>query len=121
MLDERPKGRGVDSVTTAFSEGHATTIGDGWSGGSIADDETTVCRDIQMPVVEGRELLQLANTLRDSKAYTSLDRVFERMQDELSAGHYREFSISGAHRADAPLKILANEIRRFPPATASRI
>lgn len=47
------------------------------------DDETVYC-DIQMPVAQGRELLQLVNTLRDSKAYPSLDKVFEHMQDELS-------------------------------------
>lgn len=47
------------------------------------DDETVYC-DIQMPVAQGRELLQLVNTLRDSKAYPSLDKVFEHMQNELS-------------------------------------
>ncbi|WP_236168476.1 hypothetical protein [Pseudomonas atacamensis] len=36
------------------------------------------------PVAQGRELLQLASTLRESKAHPTLDRVFERMQHELS-------------------------------------
>ncbi|VVO45232.1 hypothetical protein [Pseudomonas fluorescens] len=47
------------------------------------NDDTVYC-DIQMPVAQGRELLQLVSTLRESKAYPSLDRVFEHMQDELS-------------------------------------
>ena len=50
----------------------------------MTDDDGTVYCDIQMPVAEGRELLQLVNTLRDSKAYPSLDKVFEHMQYELS-------------------------------------
>ncbi|MEE4622365.1 hypothetical protein V2L00_01475 [Pseudomonas alliivorans] len=37
-----------------------------------------------MPVAKGRELLQLVNSLRDSKAYPCLDTVFEHMQYELS-------------------------------------
>ena len=48
------------------------------------DDEDTVYCDIQMPLAQGRELLQLVSTLRESKAYPTLDGVFERMQDELS-------------------------------------
>ena len=49
----------------------------------ITDDDTVYC-DVQMPLAQGRELLQLVNTLRESKAYPTLDRVLERMQDELS-------------------------------------
>lgn len=45
------------------------------------DDEGTVYCDIQMPLAQGRELLQLVSTLRESKAYPTLDGVFERMQD----------------------------------------
>lgn len=37
-----------------------------------------------MPLAQGRELLQLVNTLSESKAYPTLDRVFARVQDELS-------------------------------------
>jgi hypothetical protein len=48
------------------------------------DGDDTVYCDIQMPAAEGRELLQLVNTLLDSKAYPSLDKVFEHMQYELS-------------------------------------
>lgn len=48
------------------------------------DDNDTVYCDIQMPVAEGRELLQLVNTLRNSKAYPFLEKVFEHMQYELS-------------------------------------
>jgi hypothetical protein len=48
------------------------------------DGDDTVYRDIQMPVAEGREPLQLVNTLRDSKAYPFLEKVFEHMQYELS-------------------------------------
>lgn len=40
--------------------------------------------DIQMPLAQGRELLHLVNTLRDSKAYLNLEKVFEHMQYELS-------------------------------------
>ncbi|AZD23822.1 hypothetical protein C4K24_4537 [Pseudomonas chlororaphis subsp. aurantiaca] len=35
-------------------------------------------------MAQGREQLQLVNTLRESKAYPSLDEVFENIQDELS-------------------------------------
>jgi hypothetical protein len=48
------------------------------------DNEDTVYCDIQMPLVQGRELLELVNALRESKAHPSLDKVFEHMQDELS-------------------------------------
>lgn len=47
------------------------------------DDETVFC-DIQMLFAQGRELLQLVSTLRESNAHPALNRVFERMQDELS-------------------------------------
>lgn len=48
------------------------------------DDDDTVYCDIQMPVTQGRELLQLITVLRESNAHPNLDRVFEHMQDELS-------------------------------------
>lgn len=51
--------------------------------GMMDDDDTVYC-DVQMPSAQGRELLQLVNTLRESKAYPSLDTVFEHMQLELS-------------------------------------
>lgn len=51
---------------------------------AIKNDDDTVYCDIQMPLAQGRELLQLVNTLRESKDHPALDRVFERMQDELS-------------------------------------
>ena len=47
------------------------------------DDDTVYC-DIQMPLAQGRELLELVNALRESKAHPRLDKVFEHMQDELS-------------------------------------
>lgn len=48
------------------------------------DDDDTVYCDIQMPVDQGRELLELVIALRESKAHPRLDKVFEHMQDELS-------------------------------------
>ncbi|PSL92039.1 hypothetical protein [Pseudomonas sp. R9.37] len=48
------------------------------------DDYDTVYCDIQMPPYQGRELLQLVIILRDSKAYSNLEKVFEHMQYELS-------------------------------------
>jgi len=47
------------------------------------DDDDTVYCDIQMPLAQGRELLNLVNALRESNAHPCLDKVFERMQDEL--------------------------------------
>ncbi|PRA33711.1 hypothetical protein [Pseudomonas poae] len=47
------------------------------------DDDTVYC-DIQMPLAQGRELLELVNALRESNAHTRLDKVFKHMQDELS-------------------------------------
>lgn len=41
------------------------------------DDDDTVYCDIQMPVAQGRELLELVNKLRESKTYPSLDTVFK--------------------------------------------
>jgi len=51
----------------------------------MTDDDDTVYCDFQIPVAEGRELLQLVNSLQDSKAYPCLDTVCEHMQDELSS------------------------------------
>lgn len=48
------------------------------------DGDDTVYCDIQMPVAQGRELLELVNALRESKAHPRLDRVFEHIQYELS-------------------------------------
>ncbi|WP_223507997.1 hypothetical protein [Pseudomonas sp. BF-B-25] len=46
------------------------------------DDDTVYC-DVQMPVEQGRELLQVVNALRDSGAHPNLDTVFAHMQFEL--------------------------------------
>ncbi|MGY2138888.1 hypothetical protein ACW9I8_19980 [Pseudomonas reactans] len=48
------------------------------------DDDTVYC-DIQMPLAQGRELLELVNALRESRTHPRLDKVFEHMQDELSS------------------------------------
>lgn len=48
------------------------------------DGDDTVYCDIQLPVAQGRELLELVNALRESKAHPRLDRVFEHIQYELS-------------------------------------
>ncbi|PRA60029.1 MULTISPECIES: hypothetical protein [Pseudomonas] len=50
----------------------------------VEDDDDTVYCDIQMPLAQGRELLELVNALRESKAHPRLDKVFEHMQYELS-------------------------------------
>jgi hypothetical protein len=47
------------------------------------EDDTVYC-DIQMPLAQGRELLELVNVLRESNVHPRLDKVFEHMQDELS-------------------------------------
>ncbi|WP_244643492.1 hypothetical protein [Pseudomonas fluorescens] len=49
------------------------------------DDDDTVYCDIQMPLAQGRELLELVNALRESRAHPRLDKVFEHMQYELSS------------------------------------
>lgn len=49
----------------------------------MGQDDDTACCDIQMPLAQGRELLELVNALRESKAHPRLDKVFEHMQDEL--------------------------------------
>ena len=48
------------------------------------DGDDTVYCDIQIPVAQGRELLELVNALRESKAHPRLDSDFEHMQYELS-------------------------------------
>ncbi|MEE4092530.1 hypothetical protein V2I59_03180 [Pseudomonas viridiflava] len=50
----------------------------------MTDDDDTVYCDVQMPLAQGRELLLLVTTLRESKAQPTLNRVFERIEDELS-------------------------------------
>lgn len=49
----------------------------------MTDDDDTVYCDVQMPLAQGRELLQIVTALRESNAHPNLDRVFERMQREL--------------------------------------
>ena len=51
---------------------------------AMEDNDDTVCCDIQMPVAQGRELLELVRALRASKAHPRLNKVLEHMQDELS-------------------------------------
>jgi CheY-like chemotaxis protein len=46
-------------------------------------DDTVYC-DIQMPVAQGRELLQVVSALRNSGAHPNLDTVFAHMQLELT-------------------------------------
>jgi CheY-like chemotaxis protein len=50
---------------------------------ALNDDDTVYC-DVQMPVKQGRELLQLVTALRDSRAHPNLDTVFAHMQLELA-------------------------------------
>lgn len=50
---------------------------------ALDDDDTVYC-DVQMPVVQGRELLLLVNALRDSGRHPNLDTVFAHMQLELT-------------------------------------
>ncbi|WP_236456152.1 hypothetical protein MOQ67_24375 [Pseudomonas sp. LY-1] len=50
----------------------------------MTDDDDTVYCDVQMPLSQGRELLELVSALRESKAHPGLDKVFEHMQHELS-------------------------------------
>jgi len=47
------------------------------------NDDTVYC-DVQMPVAQGRELLQLVDDLRDSGGHPNLDTVFAHMQLELT-------------------------------------
>lgn len=50
----------------------------------MTDDDDTVYCDIQMPLAQGRELLLLVTTLRESDAHPTLNRVLGRIEDELS-------------------------------------
>ena len=45
---------------------------------ALNDDDMVRC-DVQMPVAQSRELLQLVTMLRDSGAHPSLDKVFAHM------------------------------------------
>jgi len=47
------------------------------------EDDTVYC-DVQMPVAQGRELLQVVSALRNSGAHPNLDTVFAHMQLELT-------------------------------------
>jgi hypothetical protein len=46
------------------------------------EDDTVYC-DVQMPVAQGRELLQVVSALRNSGAHPNLDTVFAHIQFEL--------------------------------------
>ena len=99
MQDGSPKGRDAGACvkarfTTATSpKGHAPRPGrmnwirrpfcENFPMGMTDDDDTVYC-DVQMPLAPGRELLQLVSTLRESNAHPALNRVFERIQYELS-------------------------------------
>lgn len=93
VRDGSPKGRDTVSVHDSPSpKGHAQRHVDkrevktklrGFSMGMTDDDDTVYC-DVQMPLAQGRELLLLVTTLRESKAHPTLNRVFERIEDELS-------------------------------------
>lgn len=48
------------------------------------DDDDRVYCDVQMPLAQGRELLQLVNALRDSGVHPNLETVFSHMQLELT-------------------------------------
>ena len=50
----------------------------------MTDDDDTVYCDIQMPLAQGRELLLLVTTLRESNDHKAQNRVFERIEEELS-------------------------------------
>ena len=89
-----PEGRDEGSVHDRPSpQGHAPTPGrisqkrrasyEDFSMGMIDDDDTVYC-DVQMPLAQGRELLLLVTTLKESDTHPTLNRVFERMQRELS-------------------------------------
>lgn len=56
------------------------TIEGQWMG--KGDDDTIYC-NVQMPLLPGRELLNLVNALRESGAHPNLDLVFQHMQLEL--------------------------------------
>lgn len=47
------------------------------------DDKDTVYCSIQMPIAQGRELMELFAKLRASSAHPSLDSVFKEAQGEL--------------------------------------
>ncbi|AQT97466.1 hypothetical protein B1R45_17135 [Pseudomonas azotoformans] len=46
-------------------------------------DDRVHC-DVQIPLAQGRKLLQLLTTLRESNAFTTFNKVFEPVEDELS-------------------------------------
>ena len=50
----------------------------------MTDDDDNVYCDVQMPLAQGKELLHLLSTLRESNPHPTLNRVFEQMQYELS-------------------------------------
>lgn len=59
------------------------TCSEDFAMGMTDDDDNVYC-DVQMPLAQGRELLQLVITLRESNAHPTLNRIFERIEDELS-------------------------------------
>ena len=52
--------------------------------GDAFNDYDMVYCDVQMPVAQGRELLQVVSVLRNSGAHPNLDTVFAHMQHELT-------------------------------------
>jgi pullulanase/glycogen debranching enzyme len=50
----------------------------------VRDGDDTVYCDVQMPLAQGKELLQLVTALRESGAHPNLDVVFTHIQLELT-------------------------------------
>lgn len=87
----------------------------------MTDDDDTVYCEVQMPLAQGRELLQLVSTLRDSKAHPTLDRV----SSACSTSSARRFDIVEILRLGAPGAskqfTLPRYARMIIPSTASRL
>lgn len=65
MMDAR-RAEKQTGFTTAAPEGHASTTSYVANQMDMTDDDYTVCYDVQMPLAQGRELLQLIKTLSGS-------------------------------------------------------
>ena len=70
--DSRPR-RGVPKPNSTKQEGHMAQ-----------DDDDTVYCHIQMPLLHGKELLQLVAELRKSGTHPNLEGVFADIQYELT-------------------------------------
>lgn len=67
--------------------------------GKTDDDDTVYC-DVQMPLAQGLELLQLVSTLIEPNTHPTLNRILGRMQCALTCRQPTSLALIEANQTD---------------------